>query len=96
VLSLAYLAIAARSLGPEQLGVLILVHAYAVVVAGVAGFQSWQAIIRFGAPMQQGEDRQALKSLIRFAIRIGYYQRCGCIFNRRSWRALCSAIYGLV
>lgn len=70
VLSLAYLAIAARSLGPEQLGVLILVHAYAVVVAGIAGFQSWQAIIRFGAPMQQGDDRQALKSLIRFAIRI--------------------------
>ncbi len=70
VLSLAYLAIAARSLGPEQLGVLILVHAYAVVVAGVAGFQSWQAIIRFGAPMQQSDDRQALKSLVRFAIRI--------------------------
>ncbi len=70
VLSLAYLAITARSLGPEQLGVLILVHAYAVVVAGVAGFQSWQAIIRFGAPMQQVDDHQALKSLVRFAIRI--------------------------
>ena len=70
VLSLAYLAIAARSLGPEQLGVLILVHAFALVVAGVASFQSWQAIIRFGAPMVHERDHDALKSLLRFTIRL--------------------------
>ncbi len=70
VLSLAYLAIAARSLGPEQLGVLILVHTYALVVSGVAGFQSWQTIIRFGASMLHGGDQEALKSLLRFTIRL--------------------------
>ncbi|MAW81833.1 MAG: hypothetical protein CMI63_16485 [Parvularcula sp.] len=70
VLSLAYLAIAARGLGPEGMGALVLAHAYAQVIAGVARFQSWQAVIRFGAPLIRAGDEARLKDLLRYTIRL--------------------------
>lgn len=70
VLSLAYLAIAARGLGPEGTGALILAHTYAMVIAGLARFQSWQAVIRFGAPMIKAGDHDAFKRLLRYTIRL--------------------------
>ncbi len=70
VLSLGYLAIAARSLGPHDMGVLVLVHAYAMTVSGIARFQSWQAVIRFGAPMIAAEDAPRFRSLLRFTARL--------------------------
>jgi O-antigen/teichoic acid export membrane protein len=69
-MSLAYLAIAARALGPDGMGALVLAHAYAMTVAGVARFQSWQAVIRFGAPMVAQDDKRAFKALTRFTARI--------------------------
>lgn len=70
LLSLAYLAIAARSLGPHDMGVLVLAHAYAMTIAGIARFQSWQAVIRFGAPMIPVENGDAFRHLIRYTARI--------------------------
>ncbi len=70
VLSLAYLAIAARGLGPEGLGALVLAHTYAMVIAGLARFQSWQAVIRFGAPMLRDGDGARFKQLLRYTIRL--------------------------
>ncbi len=70
VLSLAYLAIAARWLGPHDMGVLVLAHAYAMTVAGIARFQSWQAVIRFGTPMMAAEDGGAFRHLIRYTARV--------------------------
>lgn len=70
VMSLAYLAIAARALGPGDMGALVLAHAYAMTVAGIARFQSWQAVIRFGAPMIANDDRPAFRALARFTMRI--------------------------
>ena len=68
VLSLFYLAIAARSLGAEGMGYLVLASAYAVTAAGIARFQSWQAVIRFGAPMAAAGDDAALGRLLRFTV----------------------------
>lgn len=70
VLSLAYLAIAARGLGPEGMGALVLAHAYAMVIAGLARFQSWQAVIRFGAPMIRKGDETRFRELLRYTIRL--------------------------
>lgn len=70
VFSIVYLAIAARSLGPAGVGALVLVHAYALLVAGLARFQSWQAVIRFGAPMLAAGDTERLKDLLRYTIRL--------------------------
>ncbi len=70
LLSLAYLAIAARSLGPHDMGVLALAHAYAMTIAGIARFQSWQAVIRFGTPMVAADDGEAFRSLVRYTVKI--------------------------
>lgn len=70
VLSLAYLAIVARTLGPEGLGYLVLAHAYVLIIAQIARFQSWQAIIRFGEPMLAQNDAQGFKGLVRFTAKL--------------------------
>ena len=73
VLSLAYLAIAGRTLGPTGLGYLVLAHAYVLTVANITRFQSWQAIVRFGAPMINKDDRGAFETLVRFTTKLDLF-----------------------
>lgn len=49
VLGLVAVAIAARALGAAELGVLVLIQAFAQFLGEVAKFQSWQTILHFGA-----------------------------------------------
>ncbi|MGD9800166.1 MAG: lipopolysaccharide biosynthesis protein [Parvularculaceae bacterium] len=70
ILSLGYLAIAARSLGPADMGMLVLAHAYAMTIAGVARFQSWQAVIHFGTPLIETNEAAAFRRLVRYTARI--------------------------
>jgi O-antigen/teichoic acid export membrane protein len=62
VLSLGYLAMATRALGPEGFGHLILITAFAQAVAGLTSFQTWQAVVRWG----QQPDR--VGSAVGFAV----------------------------
>jgi O-antigen/teichoic acid export membrane protein len=57
LISLGYLAVAARSLGTVEAGVLILINAFAQLVSEVVKFDSWQAVLHFGAPAL-AEDRR--------------------------------------
>lgn len=61
VVSIAYLAMAARALGPTEFGGFTLVLAYGGALASLAQFRSWQAVIRFGAVhlAEGGNDRLA-------------------------------------
>ncbi|MEO0410887.1 MAG: hypothetical protein AAF221_03475 [Pseudomonadota bacterium] len=70
VLSLAYLAIVARALGPAGMGYLVLAHAYVLIIAQIARFQSWQAIIRFGDPLLARGKLAAFKGLVRFTAKL--------------------------
>ncbi|MEM7568710.1 MAG: lipopolysaccharide biosynthesis protein [Pseudomonadota bacterium] len=70
VLSLAYLAIVARALGPEGMGYLVLAHAYMLIISQIARFQSWQAIIRFGEPLLAAGARARFKDLVRFTAKL--------------------------
>ncbi|MCC7268863.1 MAG: lipopolysaccharide biosynthesis protein [Caulobacteraceae bacterium] len=67
VLQLASMGVAGRALGPEAFGVLVLVHTYALTASGVAKFQSWQAIIQYGAPHLHSGDRRKLADVVTFA-----------------------------
>lgn len=49
ILSLAYLAIAARALGPERFGEFTLVLTFGQMIANLVQFQSWKTIVRYGA-----------------------------------------------
>ncbi|MDX2222908.1 MAG: oligosaccharide flippase family protein [Rhodospirillaceae bacterium] len=64
--SLATLSIMAQSLGVERFGIVVLVQTYVQVVAGLATFQSWQALIRYGAIHLERRDDAAFQTLLRF------------------------------
>ncbi|MEQ9449841.1 MAG: oligosaccharide flippase family protein, partial [Rhodospirillaceae bacterium] len=66
LLSLATLSVAAQALGVEQFGVLILVQTYVLVITALTTFQSWQAVIRYGAVCLEGNNTGALQALVKF------------------------------
>ena len=73
VLHLLGLSLAARALGPEAFGALVLINTYALTATGLTRFQSWQAVIQFGTPAlhgveQRGADRQGLADVLLFAL----------------------------
>lgn len=65
-LSLGTLAVTARGLGPELFGALILIHSYVKLVGGLTKFQSWQAVIHYGAASLEKEAPKDLQGLIKF------------------------------
>lgn len=70
LISLAYMVIAARVLGPRDYGVLVLVHAYVLTVDGIINFPGWQAVVRYGVlPREQGRWRDLVR-LLRFTASI--------------------------
>jgi len=56
VLSLLTIVLVTRVLGPEQFGVLILVHGLIVLTTQILRFQSWQAVLKYGAPALHVND----------------------------------------
>ena len=68
VLSLGATAIAARALGVDQFGVLVLVHAYIQTIGEIAKFQSWQALLQYGtAPLDAGRISE-FQRVLRFSL----------------------------
>ena len=67
VISLGYMIIAARELGPADYGVLMLVHTFAMTVGGIVEFPGWHAIVRYGAEALEAKDHDRLGRLLRFA-----------------------------
>lgn len=65
-LSLIYTGIAARLLGPADYGMLVLIHGYTLVVAGVVTFPAWHAVVRYGAEALNAGDAPRLLRLMRF------------------------------
>jgi len=63
---LLYLSIVTHRLGVQQYGVLVLVQTYVLIIATLTTFQSWQAVIRYGAICLEKGDKVALQRLIKF------------------------------
>ncbi|HEY7004914.1 MAG TPA: lipopolysaccharide biosynthesis protein [Sphingomicrobium sp.] len=55
VASLATVSLAAHALGLLLFGALILITSYAKAVSGIAKFQSWQLVVRYGGRVVHGE-----------------------------------------
>lgn len=55
VISLGYMGVSAHYLGLDAMGALVLINAFAMAVGEVAKFQSWQAVLHYGArPLMDG------------------------------------------
>lgn len=66
VVSIAYLAIAARALGPRLFGEFALVLTYGQLISNLVQFQSWKGVIRFGALHLAEGNRDGLARLFGF------------------------------
>lgn len=65
-LGLVSLALTARALGAEGLGTLVLISTYVLVIDRLINFQSWKALIKYGAEaLETGRDED-FKSLLKF------------------------------
>jgi O-antigen/teichoic acid export membrane protein len=67
-LSLAYLALSARALGVREMGVVVLINAFALTISQVVRFESWQAILHFGSkPLAEGRPED-FHRILRFSL----------------------------
>lgn len=66
LISIAYLAVAARALGPEKFGVFALILTYAQMIGNLVQFQSWKGVIRYGALHLSGGFHDRLGRLFGF------------------------------
>jgi len=64
VLSIVYLALITRSLGPAGFGSFALIFSFAQVVTGLVSFQTWQIIIRYGTKYVLDEAHDRLAQLV--------------------------------
>jgi O-antigen/teichoic acid export membrane protein len=62
VLSLGYLALATRALGLEGFGKFVLAVSFSQAIVGIASFQTWQAVVRWG------HDREDPAEAVGFAL----------------------------
>ena len=72
VVSVAYLAIAARALGPERFGAFALILTYAQLLANLVQFQSWKGIVRYGALHMAAQRSDRLERLFGFAATLDF------------------------
>ncbi|WP_176695850.1 lipopolysaccharide biosynthesis protein [Phenylobacterium immobile] len=68
VLSLSYLAVAARALDVRSVGVLVLINAFAQLVGEVVKFNSWQTVLHYGADALERGDTPGFQQVVRFTL----------------------------
>lgn len=68
VLSLVYLAIVTRTLGPEGFGHFALILSTAQVIGTLVSFESWQIIVKYGQTHVQNADNERLGRLLTFCV----------------------------
>ncbi len=66
LLGLATLSLSARGLGLEMFGIYVLLQTYVQVIMALSTFQSWQAVIRYGAICIENKDAPAFQALVKF------------------------------
>ena len=66
ILGLITFAITARILGPTQFGIFVLITTYVTIVDKILNFQSWQALIKYGAEVLEKKNNDSFKSIVKF------------------------------
>lgn len=69
IMAFASTALMARTLGPSQFGVVILIQTYALLMNGLSNFRSFDAIVHFGVPVHDAGDMRSLKRLFQICRR---------------------------
>lgn len=72
LLSLVYLAIATRTLGAQGFGQFALILGAAQALGALAGFQTWQIVVRFGMEHLQKGDEAKLRDVLGFSLLLDF------------------------
>lgn len=64
LLTLAATALMAKALPAAEFGLVILLHTYVLAVRGALNFRTFEAIVRFGVPLNENGDRPGLVRLL--------------------------------
>jgi O-antigen/teichoic acid export membrane protein len=67
-IGLVSLALTARALGPEGLGVLALIEAYSRLIDRLCRLEPWQALIKYGAHALEDERFGHFRQLLKFGV----------------------------
>ncbi|MEC9067285.1 MAG: lipopolysaccharide biosynthesis protein [Pseudomonadota bacterium] len=89
VLSLVYLALATRTLGMEAFGYFALIIAIGQTVTGLANFQTWQFVVRWGSEARgAGEATGFAIALDMLSVMIGTAIAAALVWSAQHWLPL--------
>lgn len=70
--SVAATGLMANALPVAEFGLIILVHTYVLVIRGALNFKTFEAVVRFGIPLNDSGDKDGLRSLLRSTMLVDY------------------------
>jgi O-antigen/teichoic acid export membrane protein len=80
LLSIVYLAAAARGLGPARFGQFVLMLGLGQAISSIVSFQTWRIVVRFGAIHRARGDEQAFARVALFCIALDILSAItGCV-----------------
>ena len=88
-LGLVALALSARALGPELLGLLALIEAYAALVDRLIRLEPWQALIKYGADVLERNGQDDFRSLLKLGVLIDI---CGALISAAMARSRLASV----
>ena len=89
VLSLVYLALATRTLGIAEFGYFAIIVALGQTVTGLANFQTWQFVVRWGAGKDgPGEATGFAIALDLLSVALGMVLAAGLVWSAQFWLPL--------
>jgi len=59
------LALMAHVLPPEKFGLVVLLHTYVLAIRGFLNFRTFEAVVKFGVPLQAGAENDEFRKLLR-------------------------------
>jgi O-antigen/teichoic acid export membrane protein len=65
VFSVCATGLMANALSATEFGLVILLHTYVMVIRGALNFRTFEAVVRFGIPLNDSGDKEGLRALLR-------------------------------
>lgn len=70
--SVAATGLMANALPAAEFGLIVLVHTYVMVIRGALNFRTFEAVVRFGIPLNDSGDIDGFRSLLRSTMLVDY------------------------
>ncbi len=65
VLNMLALAFMAHTLKPTEFGLVVLLHTYVLAIRGLLNFRTFEAVVKFGVPLQANGENDEFRKLLR-------------------------------